>query len=487
MTPLRAAGKTERRCIMRQVLGYYRSLIVTALYTLPLSSDFSSGVSPETFFPALRHCISAHPVLSTTVSRAETESPWFVRPETLDLRNHVKIIDPATLKTASGAGHGDGHELELLKEVMIEDHNAPMPYSPTVPPWQIIVLPLSNSKCYITFSYSHSHGDGTSGLAFHKSLLQGLNNSSRPDSDPICIPPSTPLLPTLEEGGNLYISWSYMLRPFLATYLPIFISRPLNLNASLTPSAPDMWRNPPCSYDPETFSTGLEIVVISPEILDVVLGACKAHDAKLTGLLHQIVVRALSTVISKDEAGCFVAQTPINTRRLMKGFTNDDMAVCTTADYELFPRVEVRDGDEVVNAAAWTAASNTTKQLAERASTLVDQPVGLLQYLAHFRMWMLGQLGKQRDTSYELTNVLVFDPSSRTDRGKGWELGRTLISQPANALGSLLSFNVATRKGGEMVVTLTWQRGVLGGGDEDALVRRVGEEVQKGLSRVAEE
>ena len=97
------AGKTERRCIMRQMLGYYRSLIVTALYTL--RQPDASGINTETFSPALKHCIAIHPILSASLSDEATEAPKFVRPATLDLRNHVQIVDLASLREKIGRAH----------------------------------------------------------------------------------------------------------------------------------------------------------------------------------------------------------------------------------------------------------------------------------------------------------------------------------------------------------------------------------------------
>ena len=494
------AGRTERRCIMRQMLGYYRSLIVTALYTL--RQPDASGINTETFFPVLKHCIAIHPILSASLSDEATEAPKFVRPATLDLRNHVQIVDPAS------PGENPEDEIEQLKQVIAEDHDRPFPYQENIPPWKIIVLPVSGQpearerRFYILFSYSHSHGDGTSGLAFHKTFLQGLRISKRGDTDPIYATPSLPLLPPLEQGVTLSISWSYLLQPLLAVYLPKFISKLLNLQASIMPESPSSWRAQPYSYNAETFRAGLEIVIIDGETLKDVISACKANGTKMTGLIHQLIIRALSEVVPADTpAGSFVAQTPLNLRRIMSGFTNDDMAVCTSADYELFPRYQKR-GDSGLNAAEldsivdeemWAAARNTTARLAARASKAADQPVGLLQYLTHFRMWLVNQLGEQRDTSYELTNILVFDPLGDTgdsDVGtsaSNWELRRILISQPAHALGSPISFNVATMKRGEMVFTLTWQIGVLDLENEGHSVKQVGKKVKNLLERLGME
>lgn len=60
-----------------------------------------------------------------------------------------------------------------------------------------------------------------------------------------------------------------------------------------------------------------------------------------------------------------------------------------------------------------------------------------------------------------------------------------LFSQPANVTGTPVSFNVVSKKDGDLVVTLTWQRGVVGVEDEDAWARKVCEHVEEYLAQLA--
>jgi hypothetical protein len=43
---------------------------------------------------------------------------------------------------------------------------------------------------------------------------------------------------------------------------------------------------------------------------------------------------------------------------------------------------------------------------------------------------------------------------------------KLVFSQPAKASGSLLDFNAVSVDGGPLIVTVTWQKGVLSVGDE---------------------
>ncbi|KAF2498500.1 hypothetical protein BU16DRAFT_296154 [Lophium mytilinum] len=477
---------------MRQELGYYNNLAITAKYSL--DAPEGSKVTPETFFPALKLCIARHPILSCTVSGPETEAPVWIRPETVDLRNNIKIIQPESLKS------DPKDELLQLQEALAEELNEHYPFLPTVLPWKIVVLPVAQQKgeFYIIFSTSHAHADGQSGLAFHETFLRGLNASTTPDLDPLVTTPSDPLLPPL-DATPMPISWSFLLGPLLGTYLPSFITTPLGIPREINPSSPDMWRATPYTYTPSAFHTGLSLTVIPSSTLTAALRACRAHDTKLTGLLHQLVVRALSAAIpdapsTGHPAGSFGAQSAISLRRMIPSISNHEMAVLTNAAFEIFPRVPPSEakspnsGESVVTDAMWAAASNTSRKLAATASTLADQPVGLLKYLAHFRMWLTKHLGKERDCSYEITNVMAFDPEEGAAEGGRWTLGRTLMAQPASVTGAPVSFAVASRKGGEMVVAASWQKGVLGlEEDEEEVVKGIGERVRGDLERLAEE
>ncbi|OMP87559.1 hypothetical protein BK809_0007646 [Diplodia seriata] len=170
------------------------------------------------------------------------------------------------------------------------------------------------------------------------------------------------------------------------------------------------------------------------------------------------------------------------------------LGLCVSVAHHAFPRDDgavealAADGGEDV---FWHRARETTRALAERSSTLGDQPIGLLKYLRSFRGWLEGQVGGRREASYEVSNLMAFKPELEGDvdggNGVGWGLGRMVFSQPANATGAAVNFNIVTREGGDMVVALTWQRGVLGvdGGDEDAWAKGVCEGLERGMRALA--
>lgn len=482
---------------MRQALDYYRTLIIGGTYVLDGSHEVVA--SKGLFIKALKHCIAIHPMLSAAISGEETESPTFVRPSPLDLTNHIDL--PACHELPGDVENW--FESDLVKHILKRTNDQTFTSRDKVPPWKIVVLPLHNTataKCrfLILFAYCHSHGDGKSGLAFHKTFLSGLQLASSPNcpySDfKECIPPTTPLVPTMEQAGKLSISWSYMLSPLLGAYLPKFVTGPLNLHASTTPHSDDQWIGRQTCYDSTNFSTGLELLSITNANVQSILTRCRAHGVKFTGLLHQIIVHALSQALPAGAAGSFLSQTAVDLRKHLTGITNNDMALCTTAYYELFARSDPAvwsgwlTGAADDTASIWDAARATTEGLVRCGGTLHDQPVGLLAYLFKFYPWTRGQIGKRRENSYELSNLLSFDPDdpgTADAENAEWGIESMVFSQPANAGGGCLSFNVVARKGGDFTLVLSWQVGVLDVDDEQVFASEVCASIRKSLLALA--
>ncbi|THV88426.1 hypothetical protein D6D26_09962, partial [Aureobasidium pullulans] len=254
-TLLRPAGYNERRYITRQSLGYYRTLAIGGIYTVKASA---TKISQQTFVPALKHCVATHPLLSATIEGQDTESPSFARPETLDLHNHVEILCTDDL----GNGAADLSEKDLIHRVTNRTLDLELSDVEITPPWKVVVFSLpdqgSTQRLFILFAYYHSHGDGKSALAFHKTFLQGLNQESNVGDNFLCETPSVPLPPTIEQAGKLSISWTYLLSPLFGAYLPEAVVKSLGLRASTTPKSADAWTGKRVPFNHDTFSTGLE-------------------------------------------------------------------------------------------------------------------------------------------------------------------------------------------------------------------------------------
>jgi len=378
--------------------------------------------------------------------------------------------------------HNEQHE-QLLKEFVGKLNDMPCAYQDGIPAWKLVVLPLlaksekTPNNFWIGFSYSHSHGDGKSSLAFHHTFLQGLrmSDSAPMDTEPAEIIQTSHLpllLPSLEEAANLSISWSFLLAPLLTVYLPTWVCSLIGLKSGMSANS-HAWKAAPSTYNPEEHCTGLEILSIDRDLLDNVLEECRRKGTKLTGILHQAIAYGLSKELADHyPKPKFVATTAIDLRRVVYG--DNDMINCFSGTSELLESYDYQRKDGSIPEEVWDAAKETSVRLAERAKTLADQPIGLLQYLRNFRQYMLDQLDKEREGSYELSNVGTFNPTYLGPSGevKDWTVQRMMFSQPANAIGSAVAFNVVSTNGGDLVMTATWQRGVLGIKDEDQFIQQ---------------
>ncbi|KAI4852086.1 hypothetical protein E4T44_01719 [Aureobasidium sp. EXF-8845] len=492
----RLASPNERRVIARQDLGHQRRLIIGAIYTSPTHNDILAlkhGKQP--FFSALRFCIEAHPLLSTVILNADTEPPEFATPKNLDLDEHLEVLDAGDVE--------DIAEGQCLEKVLARISDEQFEALDTKPPWKVVLasLPCDKStgaaRLLVLFTNYHSHGDGRSGLAFHDSFHQGLgeyisqNHEKRDVIDTIIEAPTTPLLPPIDEGGRMTLSWSYLLSPLLGTYLPRSVVSFLGLRDSWLSSETNVWRGENTRFDPENHSTGLVLITIDCGIKEKLLQQCRANKTTLTGLLQHLIARSL---ISPEGGGvtasAFLAGVAIDMRHLFPDrYSAASMMNCVTGYSELVYSPSPQEEETwATNSSSnfWKACRKTSASLKLAASTLHNQPIGLLQYLKAFRPWTASLLGKERDMSFEISNLGSVKQPKDSNSGIGME--KLLFSQPAKASGSLLDLNAVSVEEGPLILSVTWQRGVLGladGREEDDFVRKVSGKLEALLGEIA--
>jgi hypothetical protein len=470
-------------------------LISGAVYTSETSDnvlDVSRGQGP--CLRALGRCIEEHPILSAVIIGGDSEKPNFALLETLDLSKHIVLRD---LDVGSS-------EDERIQELLAEVSDEQFLSVDQVPPWKVVLISLpardnSSSRLLALFAYYHSHGDGRAGLAFHRTFLEGLTGTivSReavdgPVSHLFNIS-SKELPPPMEVAGKLSLSWSYLLSPLLGACLPTFLATMLGFRASAIAQGDDIWCGKDLSFDPNNFRTGLVMITIDHNTINNALQRCRARQTSFTGFINQLIAHSLHATLGQDHSNkSYASQVVIDLRRLFQGtYTDNSMTNCVSAYSETIPPPAPADHLNWTNPAhkIWAAARNTTTKLAKSAATLHNQPIGLLQYLKNFRPWTLGQIGKKREGSYEISNLVVFDPVAHVGSlPSPIRIEKTIFAQPANAAGACLNFNLVTTKGGPLVMTVTWQKGVLDVKDtaqEVEFVREVCTNIGRDISELA--
>jgi hypothetical protein len=467
-------------------------LIVGAVYS---ALDISHGSSGQGLFVnALRRCVEDHPVLSAVIVDGNTEKPSFARLERLDLSHHMDIRDFGS----------DLSEDKRIEEILAEVSDEKFPSVDQIPPWKVVLFALpardgSAARVLALFAYYHSHGDGKSGLSFHQTLFEGLHDATTTEQENYMLCGSSPKLfpPPMEEAGKLSLSWSYLLSPLLGVYLPTFLATMLGFRASAVAQDSEIWCGKDLSFDPNNFRTGFVVMTIDHSTINDALKRCKARQVSFTGLLNQLITRSLHAALGPDHStNAFASQIVVDLRRLMNGaYDNGIMTNCVSAYNETITSMSTADQSDWTSPIneIWAAARSTTAGLAKCASTLHNQPIGLLQYLKEFRPWTLGQIGKKREGSYEISNLVVFDPAvqsygHRKSFASPTRIEKTIFSQPANAAGACLNFNLVSTKGGPLVMTVTWQQGVLDVGDvvqETRFVRDVCSRIERDIYELA--
>ena len=434
--------------------------------------------------------------MSTVILNGDTESPVMATPKTLDLDAHLEIRK----------ANNDIPEDKCIEKLMVQigDEQCTSPH--TTPPWRVILVSLGSggssgqSRLLVLYSNYHSHGDGRSGLAFHTSFYAGLAkhfaqaNKDFESIDPVCEAPTKPLLPPIEEGGKMTLSWSYLLSPLLGTYLPTSIASFLGIRTSWLTQEVGIWRGKKTTFDPANHTTGLVLLTIEASTMSKVLEQCRAKSTTFTGLLEHLIARSL---VAYDGGAltesAFNTGIAIDMRHLFGDrYSRGSMMNCVTGYSELVVldrSLETPDWATNPSSKFWEAARKTSADLKTASSTLHDQPIGLLQYLKDFRGWTAGQIGKEREMSYEISNLGAFNSASQKDNGESAiTIEKAVFSQPGAAAGALLNFNPVSLKGGPLSVTITWQLGVLDladGDDETVFVRKVSSKLESLIREIA--
>jgi hypothetical protein len=466
-------GPNEQRTISREDAGIYHAVIIGAVYEFDDTFDVHDW---NMFLYPLRHCIETHAFLSVVVEDTHTDKAYYRRISHFDLANHITLDFPVT-------GSNDSSKIEQVLKV-----NLDKPWPRGLPPWKIVALPLQKGY-FIAFSFSHMIGDGPSGTAFHRTFLQAWRNM--PMGAPLLSnkieTPTMPFPPPFDTKQRLPISWSFLLSPLIALFLPKFLIKFLRMRTAAADINDGTWTgsNIPNVQNFKVAKSMLKLRETTVPVLEHVLRSARQHETTLTGVFLQVITRVLSQQVITQVPGQdpkvtnFVAQVAVNMRRSI-GMSNDQGGMFVSGCYLVYHR---RQPSEEFSDEDWAAARLSSRTLADSASRLQDQAIGLLRYLPSIKKWTLSKLGQRRDCSFEVSNIGAFNNESDDLT----QITKIVFAQPGHVLSAPLAFNVISVKGGGLVYTVTWQSGALklAGQDEEEFVERVCDLIEKDLAIIA--
>ncbi|KAL3491473.1 hypothetical protein BJX62DRAFT_225150 [Aspergillus germanicus] len=469
-TFLRLASPNERRTISREDVGFYNALVIGAIYEI--ENGNVDVTSPETFIAPLKQCVLMYPFLSVVVSGKDTDKSAYEGVSRMDLAEHISIVPESKGKNETAA-------IEKILPSMLD-----RPWPADIPPWRIVVLPLSwadttsttaATRCFIAFSFSHTIGDGNVGLTFHRTFQTAWTESltsqkeDKSFSFALSLQPQ-PLPEPFDTPERLPISWKFLLAPLAGAILPKTLTHILGLRASASSIDAGTWTGAPMFFDSTTAAecSRVQLLEIEEPLVANALDRSRANGAKLTATLHQLIVRALSEALPSEEITNFVSGTAVDMRASI-GVPAGEWGLYVSGHYEVHPRIpstsdlsDVVQKSPALSEAMWESARTITRNLAACGMRLQDQAIGLLRYAPSIRGWTLGKIGERRDSSYEVSNLLAFDSAAGSSSDGTCRISKMVFVQPGNALSAPLVFNVISVKGGSLVIAVSWQVGALG-------------------------
>lgn len=455
----------ERFNILRNYVGFYHSVGVAAAYTTPGSLLHSFGSVANLVYASLAEIVSKQPILGVTLEDEGTPEPRWVRLETIDFRKIVKIVD--------------GDPRSNLEVYLQDFYRAPFKTYKELPLWRVIVVNSPESakdadhgsvSFTIGFFCHHGVGDGLSAGAFHlhfrdvlSDLLTGKGRLLA--ADPVMTVPKKPLLPNLEMKTAFPLSIWYILKEVIT-------------NLVYSSEDPLHWAGPRIDANtPRPPLSNLRNIFLPHSIVSRLVSKCRDQRTTFTCLVNILIARKLSVMYPSYSR--FTSSIPISLRKFTQ-HTNRDMGCYVSECTPYFSsepnppsgyiscRTNPADHDSQ-DKALWESSRICRSFIDAASASTKDTPVGLLKFVAKdYPKFFLGKIGKQRVSSFEVTNIGVLDGGlSETGGVQGKAtFDRVVFSSGTRTYGPPYNFHLATAKNGDLCINLTWEVDVVK--DQDA-------------------
>ncbi|EPT01349.1 hypothetical protein FOMPIDRAFT_153582 [Fomitopsis schrenkii] len=425
---VREAGMFERWHIVRSKLGVLGAVIISGRYT----REDGSILDKASLYAALAKVTQKHGFLNVRVVGEDTPTPAYARLDAVNLDEVVRFVE--------------GELREVLESETAKGFDTSKPL------WRVLVLKDGN----VLFSFHHTIGDGQSGMAFHQTLLEALNDTEHPSpySAIVAAPPEIQLLPPIEKAVDLNVPFFHLLYRVFQMLLP----GPLTY-------AHYAWTGYPSP--PEAKIAGrTRLLYYKPEAAHRILQVCRAHKASLTSLLHALATLVISEQLAEDPATAgkyrYIATTiPISLRPAAKA-PKDAMCnyVSTLSSFPaLIKRAPSSEAKSWLREFPWESASELTQTL-RRQQTESPETVGMLKYVSDYEGYLKGKLGKKRGVTFEISNVGKFS-GGKAAEGARWQLDDVYFSQSNPSTSGAININVAGDPAGGIGISVTWGEGAI--------------------------
>ena len=406
--------------------------------------------------------IARHPVLSAIPVDEDKPDTFFVRLPQIDLRRAVKFV------TTEHDGQGDeGRKDSELDAVIEGQHNINFKAEyGQLPFWRVIVLHPAGtvSSFALCFVFHHSLADGASGLAFHRSFLSALNTKCElqsvvskaagdPNSvNPVVYPPQNPLLPSLEDVLPLPLSVTYVVKTLW--------------NEFIAKAPQNVWTAAPITTS-ASMQSHFQSFSLSASSTQRLLVTSRTNSTTLTATVETLLAATLFEHLPSDKYLRLMANGAISLRRLMPNDIIDDDSMGTYVSTYKVMHLRPTHGsgqgsDKSTESFSWDEAGRVKAiievELNQKGN---DSVVGLLRYAGDLTSYLGKKIGKERDQSFEVSNIGVFKPAPVHDGDDLWSVARMVFSQSANVVGPALGTSLVTGGDGRLSVGFSWLDGVV--------------------------
>lgn len=337
------------------------------------------------------------------------------------------------------------------------------------------------------FVYHHGVADGGSGAAFHRGFLDALKDAVTlnltPDNVKSVIPsPDAPLLPNVEALHPMPFSFSFALSVVLKDRFGKTHDPGLWAGAKITAPLENRVRH----------------VVVSKQDTIAFKDLCRKNQTTVTAALQTLIATALFRNLPAKftKLKCDGA---ISSRRWLRGnaVTADSIGNWVQDYHEKYKREDfckqTKSSDNNDVEFSWAEAQRSKRTLDRILSSMgKNASMYLLKYIKDFQKdFFLPKVGKDRASSFELSNLGVFRPNqpqkNENTGATGQEnevprISRVVFSQSANVTGAALETSAITGADGCLVLAFSWQKGII----EEELVAAVIGTVRKELAAFGE-
>ena len=415
-----------------------------------MSAYYSNPKQSNPFEPliykALAQVIQQISVLSVIPVDEAKPTAYYARLPKIDLRQAVKFIDRE--QPVEKSSHLD----KELKEVLNSQHNVNYKQRHCeLPAWRLLILrdPKSTSDFVACFIYSHSLGDGQSGLAFHRSfhaslMASGTESTNGGEFDPIVTPPNTSMIPSLEELHNLPLSILYLLSALWNQWFPKDVH--------------SLWQGKPISFAEATRKRSFTWVTIPPQRVTSLLTLSRRHSVTLTATLEVVLVAAVFANLNTDYQELHVAGA-VSLRRFVPALNEDSFGNYVSRYIHHHRRSEsIGTSSSAAEAmqAIWKDAQDVKSSIdGELSKNGRNSIVGLLRWAGPLETFFKQKDNKSREGSFEISNVGVFKYAHKPAEDD-WRIGEMIFGQSADICGLPFSASMVTGGNGVMNIGFSW-------------------------------